>query len=87
MSTPVLVGFRLLSYQPQKITASSLDIPVAPQIVGCWHFVILCEVAGVDPPLLALTGTVLFVVIEERASIFLKITWNHNTNTRATIYR
>ena len=87
MSTLVLVGFRLLSYQPQKITASSLDIPVAPQIVGCWHFVILCEVVGVDPPLLALTGTVLFVVIEERTSIFLKVTWNHDTNTRSAIYR
>ena len=82
-----MVNFRLLSYQPQKITASGLDIPATPQIVGCWHFVILCEVVGVDPPLLALTGTVLFVVIEERASIFLKVTWNHDTNTRAAIYR
>ena len=86
MSTLVLVGFRLLSYQPQKIIASSLDIPVAPPVVGCWHFVILCEVAGVDPPLLALTGTLLFVVIEERASIFLKIARNYDANTRIAVY-
>ena len=42
-----------------------LNHPIMPKIVFCRNFCVLCEVEGIDPPLIGLTRAKKFVVIEE----------------------
>ena len=73
-------------HQPQEIMDNILDIPTTPQIFGRWNFMILFEIPGINPPLLALAGTVVLVVVEERAAIFLEVTRNYDANARTAVY-
>ena len=79
----VSLGFYPIS---RENMVSSSDIPLAPQIVERRHFLVFCEVVGIHPPLLSLARTILLVVVEEHASIFLKIARNYDANTRIAVY-
>ena len=47
------------------IKITRLNHPIMPKIVFCRNFCVLCEVEGIDPPLIGLTRAKKFVVIEE----------------------